>query len=55
MVLVGLIEGEWPDRPKRNIFYPASLLASLGWPTEKDRRAAAEARFLELLRSPLGA
>ncbi|HEY3045586.1 MAG TPA: PD-(D/E)XK nuclease family protein, partial [Vicinamibacterales bacterium] len=32
--------------------YPASLLASLGWPTEKDRRGAAEARFLELLQSP---
>ena len=53
MTLVGLIEGEWPDRPKRNIFYPASLLASLGWPTEKDRRGAAEARFIELLQSPL--
>ena len=33
-------------------FYPASLLASLGWPTEKDCRGAAEARF-ELLQSPL--
>ena len=55
MALVGLIEGEWPDRPKRNIFYPSSLLASLGWPTEKDRRGAAEARFLELLQSPLRA
>jgi ATP-dependent helicase/nuclease subunit B len=53
LTLVGLIEGEWPDRPSRNIFYPTSLLASLGWPTEKDRRAAAEARFLELLQSPL--
>ena len=53
MTLVGLIEGEWPDRPTRNIFYPASLLASLGWPTEKDRRGAAEAGFLELLASPL--
>ena len=52
ITVVGLIEGEWPERPKRNIFYPASLLASLGWPTEKDRRRAAEARFLELLQSP---
>jgi ATP-dependent helicase/nuclease subunit B len=52
LAVVGLIEGEWPERPKRNIFYPASLLASLGWPTEKDRRGAALARFLELLRSP---
>src|SRR4029079_15261685 len=53
LTLVGLIEGEWPDRPSRNIVYPTSLLASLGWPTEKDRRAAAEVRFLELLQSPL--
>ena len=52
IALVGLIEGEWPDRPSRNIFYPNSLLAALGWPTEKDRRRAAEARFLELLQSP---
>ena len=22
IALVGLIEGEWPERPKRNIFYP---------------------------------
>jgi RecB family exonuclease len=51
MALVGLIEGEWPDRPKRNIFYPASLLISLGWPSERDRRSAAEARFVELLQS----
>ena len=52
ITVVGLIEGEWPERPKRNIFYPASLLASLGWPMEKDRRGVAEARFLELLQSP---
>ena len=52
IALVGLIEGEWPDRPRRNIFYPSSLLASLGWPAETDRRGAAEARFLELLRAP---
>ena len=51
--LVGLIEGEWPDRPRRNIFYPTSLLTSLGWPSEKDRRAAADARFLDLLQSAL--
>jgi RecB family exonuclease len=52
VTLVGLIEGEWPERPKRNVFFPSSLLISLGWPTEKDRRGAAEARFLELLQSP---
>jgi RecB family exonuclease len=52
--VVGLIDGEWPDRPRRNIFYPSSLLASLGWPTETDRRGAAEARFLDLLGSSAG-
>jgi ATP-dependent helicase/nuclease subunit B len=51
IAIVGLIEGEWPDRPQRNIFYPPALLAALGWPTEQDRRGAAEARFLELLAS----
>ena len=49
MAIVGLIEHEWPERPRRNIFYPPTLLKSLGWPTEKDRRAAADARFLDLL------
>jgi len=47
--LVGLIEGEWPERPPRNIFYPSSLLAALGWPSERDRRSGAEARFVDLL------
>ncbi len=47
--LVGLVESDWPERPRRNIFYSPSLLKSLGWPTEKDRRAAADARFLDLL------
>lgn len=49
--LVGLVEGDWPERPRRNIFYSPSLLKRLGWPTEKDRRAAADARFLDLLGS----
>jgi RecB family exonuclease len=49
--LVGLVESDWPERPRRNIFYSPSLLKSLGWPTEKDRRAASDARFLDLLAS----
>ncbi len=52
VVIVGLIEGEWPERPRRNIFYPPGLLASLGWPSEKDRRGAAVAAFVDLVRSP---
>jgi len=51
IAVVGLIEGEWPERPRRNIFYPPSLLMPLGWPLELDRRAAAEARFVELIAS----
>jgi RecB family exonuclease len=51
VTVVGLIEGEWPDQPRRNIFYPPTLLNALGWPSEKDRQDAAEARFVDLLAS----
>jgi inactivated superfamily I helicase len=51
ITIVGLIESEWPDRPRRNIFYPPNLLRALNWPSEKDRRGAADARFLELVAS----
>lgn len=52
MTIVGLIESEWPDRQRRNIFYPPNLLKALNWPSESERRAAADARFLDLLSSP---
>ncbi len=52
MRLVGLVEQDWPERVRRSIFYPASLLSQLGWPTEADRRAAARARFHDLLELP---
>jgi RecB family exonuclease len=51
ITVVGLIESEWPERPRRNIFYPPTLLKALGWPSEKDRHGAADARFLDLLAS----
>jgi RecB family exonuclease len=51
ITIVGLIESEWPERPRRNIFYPPNLLRALNWPSEKDRRSAADARFLELIAS----
>jgi RecB family exonuclease len=54
VTVVGLIEGEWPDQPRRNIFYPPTLLNALGWPSEKDRQDAAEARFIDLLASATG-
>jgi ATP-dependent helicase/nuclease subunit B len=47
--IVGVVETDWPERPRRNIFYPPALLKSLGWPSEKDRRAAADAHVLDLL------
>ncbi len=48
--LVGLVDGEWPPRPARSVFYPAPLLAGLRWWTERDRFAAARARFTDLVR-----
>jgi len=51
VAIVGVIETDWPERPRRNIFYPPALLKSLGWPPEKDRRGADDARFLDLLES----
>ncbi len=51
LTIVGLVEQEWPEAPRPNIFYPPALLKSLGWPSERDRRAAADARFLDLLGS----
>jgi hypothetical protein len=47
--LVGLVESDWPDRTRRSIFYPSSLLTQLGWPSDADRLAAARARFHDLL------
>ena len=51
MFIVGLVEGDWPEKTRRNIFYPSNLMKALGWPSEKDRRSAAEARFLDLVGS----
>ena len=51
IAIVGVVEPDWPERPRRNIFYPPALLKSLGWPSEKDRRGAADGRFLDLLTS----
>ena len=51
VIVVGLIENEWPEAGVRNIFYPPALLKALGWPSERDRHAAAEARFLDLVAS----
>ncbi len=34
--IMGLVEGEWPERPRRNIFYPRALIAQLE-PSQPDR------------------
>jgi RecB family exonuclease len=54
ITIVGLVEKEWPDEPRRNVFYSSALLKALGWPTEKDRRSAANAHFVDLLTSATG-
>jgi len=50
--IVGLCETDWPERGGRSIFYPQSLLAQLGWPSDQDRLYAARARFQDLLKLP---
>lgn len=50
--IAGLIDGEWPDRPRRNIFYSTGVLRELGWPGEADRLAGARSAFADLLRLP---
>lgn len=50
--LAGVVDGEWPERPRRNIFYSPDILRDLGWPADAERRDSARARFVELLRLP---
>jgi ATP-dependent helicase/nuclease subunit B len=47
--LAGMVESDWPERPRRSIFYPSSLLLPLGWASDADRLAGARARFQDLL------
>lgn len=49
ITIVGLVESEWPEPQARNIFYPSGLLKALGWFSERTRRRAADARFVDLL------
>lgn len=50
--IVGLVETDWPERPRRNIFYTAGLLKSLGWPQEPDQTRVQQAMFQDLLTLP---
>ena len=38
--LVGLVETDWPERPRRSIFYTSGMLKVLGWPQEPDQARA---------------
>lgn len=51
VAIVGLVETEWPERSRRNIFYPTTLLKALGWPSERDRRSAEDTRLRDLVSS----
>ena len=50
--LAGLVDGEWPDRPRRNIFYSPGILRDLGWTAESERLEGARASFADLMRLP---
>ena len=47
--LVGLVEGEWPQRSAKSIFYPASLLSQLDWPDSRAALAGERASFRDLV------
>jgi len=47
--LAGLVDGEWPDRPRRNIFYSPAILRDLGWTAESERIDGIRAAFADLL------
>ena len=50
--LAGLVDDEWPERPRRNIFYSPAVLRDLGWPADSCRIDGARAAFIDLLRLP---
>ena len=47
--LVGLVETDWAERPRRNVFFAHSLLRALGWPDDTDRARAQQAAFRDVL------
>ena len=47
--LAGLVDGEWPQRQRRSIFYSAAILRDLGWPADALRLDGARAAFADLL------
>jgi RecB family exonuclease len=47
--LVGLVEADWSDRPRRNVLYSSGLLNALGWPQDTDQTLAQQAAFADAL------
>lgn len=47
--LVGLLDGEWPERRRQSSLFPASLLSQLGWSRDIERLRAARANLADLL------
>jgi RecB family exonuclease len=50
--IAGLVDGEWPDRPRRNIFYSPGMLRELGWPADADRVDGIRSAFADLVQLP---
>jgi RecB family exonuclease len=50
--LAGLVDGEWPEKPRRNIFYSPAILRDLGWPADSHRVESARGAFSDLLQLP---
>jgi RecB family exonuclease len=50
--IVGLVEADWPEPPRRSIFYPTSILSSMGWPPDAPRLSAVRAAFHDILAAP---
>ena len=50
--LAGLVDGEWPEKPHRNIFYSPAILRDLGWPADSERVESARSAFSDLLQLP---
>jgi len=50
--IAGVVDGEWPEKPHRNIFYSPAILRDLGWPADAERLESARAAFSDLLQLP---
>jgi RecB family exonuclease len=50
--IAGLVDGEWPARPRRSIFYSTAVLRELGWPSESEHLDGARSAFRDLLGLP---